>query len=113
FTSNFLFKKAMFFQTYQQEFISTAIVIVFLLIIRYFMNTLIGKISKNNGINIARTHLMQRYMSVITILIGLVTIIFIFGTDLRDLVVIFSSVFAVIGIALFAIWSILSNITSG
>ncbi|HXJ97476.1 MAG TPA: mechanosensitive ion channel domain-containing protein [Gelidibacter sp.] len=113
FTSNFLFKKAMFFQTYQQEFISTAIVIVFLLIIRYFMNTLIGKISKNNGINIARTHLMQRYMSVITIIIGLVTIIFIFGTDLRDLVVIFSSVFAVIGIALFAIWSILSNITSG
>ena len=33
--------------------------------------------------------------------------------DLGDLALIFSSVFAVIGVALFAIWSILSNITSG
>jgi small-conductance mechanosensitive channel len=32
---------------------------------------------------------------------------------LTELSLIFSSVFAVIGVALFAIWSILSNITSG
>ena len=38
---------------------------------------------------------------------------FIFGAQLKDLAVLFSSVFAVIGIGLFAIWSILSNITSG
>ena len=38
---------------------------------------------------------------------------FIFGAQLKDLALVFSSVFAVIGIALFAIWSILSNITSG
>ncbi|WP_445734109.1 mechanosensitive ion channel domain-containing protein [Mariniflexile sp.] len=44
---------------------------------------------------------------------GLLIIPFIFGTQARDLVVLFSSIFAVIGIGLFAIWSILSNITSG
>jgi small-conductance mechanosensitive channel len=38
---------------------------------------------------------------------------FIFGTEYKDLAVIFSSVFAFICIGLFAIWSILSNITSG
>jgi small-conductance mechanosensitive channel len=38
---------------------------------------------------------------------------FILGAEPRELALVFSSVFAVIGIALFAIWSILSNITSG
>jgi small-conductance mechanosensitive channel len=38
---------------------------------------------------------------------------FVFGARPNDLAVVFSSVFAVIGIALFAIWSILSNVTSG
>lgn len=103
----------MFFQTYQKEFIYTGFVLLFLLIIRFFINTLIGKISKKNGINLARTHLMQRYTSVALFIFALVIIPFIFGTQAKDLVVLFSSVFAVIGIALFAIWSILSNITSG
>ena len=103
----------MFFQTYQQELIHTGFVLIFLLIIRFFINTLIGKISKRNGINLARTHLMQRYVSVALFIIALLIIPFIFGTRAQDIVVLFSSVFAVIGIGLFAIWSILSNITSG
>ena len=99
---------------YQDQFIQTGFVLIALLIIRFFINTLIGKISKRNGINLARTHLMQRYVSVALFMIALLLIIpFIFGTRLQDIVVLFSSVFAVIGIGLFAIWSILSNITSG
>jgi small-conductance mechanosensitive channel len=47
------------------------------------------------------------------VLIALLIEAFVFGAQLKDLAVVFSSVFAVIGIALFAIWSILSNITSG
>lgn len=103
----------MFFQTFQQEFLHTGIVLIFLLITRYFINTLIGKISKRNGINIARTHLMQRYVTVALVMVALLIVPFIFGTQPKDLIVLFSSVFAVIGIGLFAIWSILSNITSG
>lgn len=103
----------MFFQNYQQEFIYTGFVLIFLLIIRFFINKVIGKISRKNGINIARIHLMQRYVSVALFIICLLIIPFIFGTQAKDLVLLFSSVFAVIGIGLFAIWSILSNITSG
>lgn len=103
----------MFFQTYQQELIYTGVVLILLLIARYFINALVGKISRRNGINLARTHLMQRYVSVALFLLAFLIIPFIFGTQANDLVVLFSSVFAVIGIGLFAIWSILSNITSG
>lgn len=103
----------MFFQLYQQELIRTGIVLLFLVLFRFIIISLIGKISKRNGINIARTHLMQRYVTVALVIIALLIVPFIFGTHPRDLVVLFSSVFAVIGIGLFAIWSILSNITSG
>lgn len=103
----------MFLQPFQKQLIYTGIVLILLLIIRYFINTLIYKISKRNGTNLARTHLMQRYISVALFIVALVIVPFIYGTRVQDLVVLFSSVFAVIGIALFAIWSILSNITSG
>ena len=46
-------------------------------------------------------------------LIFLLFVAYIFGATLENLTLVFSSVFAVIGIGLFAIWSILSNVTSG
>ncbi|MBP0904104.1 mechanosensitive ion channel domain-containing protein [Mariniflexile gromovii] len=103
----------MFFETYKSELIATGILLLFLLIVRFISTTLITKISRKNGINLARIHLINRYVSVTLVLIGLLIIPFIFGTQPRELALVFSSVFAVIGIGLFAIWSILSNITSG
>lgn len=103
----------MFFETYQKELITTGIFLFVLLVIRYVLTTLITKISKKNSINKARIHLMNRYVTVTLVLIALLIVPFIFGTEMQDLAVLFSSVFAVIGIGLFAIWSILSNVTSG
>lgn len=103
----------MFFENYQTELITTGFILVFLLITRFILTTLITKISRRKGINLARIHLMNRYVSVTLFIIALLIIPFIFGTDLKDLTLIFSSIFAVMGIGLFAIWSILSNVTSG
>lgn len=103
----------MFFETHKNELIVTGFLLLFLLIIRFILTTLITKISRKNGINLARIHLINRYVSVTLFLIALIIIPFIFGTEAHDLIVLFSSVFAVIGIGLFAIWSILSNVTSG
>lgn len=103
----------MFFETYKSEFIATGFLLIILLIIRFILTTLITKISRKNGINLARIHLINRYVSVTLFLLALIIIPFIFGTKASDLIFLFSSIFAVIGIGLFAIWSILSNITSG
>ena len=46
-------------------------------------------------------------------LLAILLELFVFGAKPEQLAVVFSSVFAVIGIGLFAIWSILSNVTSG
>ncbi|WP_194767755.1 mechanosensitive ion channel domain-containing protein [Tamlana sp. I1] len=102
-----------FLEVYQKQLIISGFVIFSLLILRFIITFAITKIAKKNGINEARTRLISRYASVNLILIAILIEAFVFGTDFKDLAVIFSSVFAVIGIALFAIWSILSNITSG
>ncbi len=101
------------FETYQTELIVTGIVLLFLGLVRFFSHTLIRKIGRKSGINDARIKLISRYVTVTLILVAILIESFVFGAEAKDLAVVFSSVFAVIGIALFAIWSILSNITSG
>lgn len=103
----------MFFEKFQTELITTGFLLLFMLAIRFILIMLITKISRRNGINLARIHLMNRYVSVTLVILVMLIIPFIFGTNMRDLALVFSSIFAVIGIGLFAIWSILSNITSG
>lgn len=104
---------ARFFESYQTQIIQTAFVIGLLLIVGIITNALIKKIGSKSGINEARIRLMRRYVSVSLLIIGILLQSFVLGAKFHDIAVIFSSVFAIIGIALFAIWSILSNITSG
>jgi len=102
-----------FFSTYQNEIILSLIVLILLIIVKYILQASIRKIGRKSGINDARINLIIRYSVVTLVLIALLIEAFIFGAEPKDLSLVFSSVFAVIGIALFAIWSILSNITSG
>lgn len=103
----------MFFESYQSELIVSGLLLLVLLIIRFITNALIKKLGKKSGINDARIQLICRYSTVTLFLLWLLIETFIFGAELKDLAFLFSSVFAVIGIGLFAIWSILSNVTSG
>ena len=102
-----------FFLNYQNQIINSLIVFVFFIVLRYLFRAALFKLGRKSGINLARIKLIVRYITVLLFLIALLIEAFIFGAKPGDLSLIFSSVFAVIGIALFAIWSILSNITSG
>lgn len=102
-----------FFSEFRKEFIISGIVLLSILIIRYIIHFAVTKVGQRKSINHARIRLIRRYISVSLLLIALLIESFIFGTAFKEIAVIFSSIFAVIGIGLFAIWSILSNITSG
>ena len=95
------------------EIISTVVLILVFLVVNYILNILIVKLGATNNINARRTQLISRYISFLLLLIAGLIESFILGAQLEDIGIVFSSVFAIIGIALFAIWSILSNITSG
>lgn len=102
-----------FFKTYQWEIINSFILIFIFVIIWLVLKLIISKIGKKSGINQARINLIIRYVTVSLFLLAILIESFVLGADTNDISLVFSSVFAVIGIALFAIWSILSNITSG
>ena len=89
------------------------VLLVICLVVWFITVNIIRKVGKNSGINDARIRLITRYFSITLILVAFLIEFFVLGVDLNTLAVVFSSTFAVIGIAFFAIWSILSNITSG
>ncbi len=102
-----------FFNEHRVIIINTIIVFAIFFVISLIIRTIINRIAKRSDIIEARAKLIGRYVTISLLLIALLIEAFVLGVDLDDLAVIFSSVFAVIGIALFAIWSILSNVTSG
>ncbi|MEP5253741.1 mechanosensitive ion channel domain-containing protein [Winogradskyella rapida] len=101
------------FQRYNDQILYTVILLIVLFAIRALIVITVKKIGRTSGTTEARAGLIGRYATVTLVLIAILIEAFILGAETRDITLVFSSVFAVIGIALFAIWSILSNITSG
>lgn len=102
-----------FFQTYQTELLGTLICLIVFYLIRFIIVKGIKRIARKSQLSIIRTRLVVRYVAMLLGLINLSFIIVIWGVPLEKLGVVISSTFAVIGVALFATWSILSNITAG
>ncbi|MDO5968215.1 mechanosensitive ion channel [Flavivirga aquimarina] len=102
-----------YFSLHQDKIINSTIVLVVFFVLQLIIGIIVRAIGKSKKIFTSRAKIVARYFSVSLFLITLLIIAFIFGVNIDDLVVVFSSVFAVIGLALFASWSILSNVTSG
>ncbi|NMH86173.1 mechanosensitive ion channel domain-containing protein [Flavivirga algicola] len=102
-----------YFSLHQDKIINSVIVLFIFFILKLIIGLIVRAIGKSKKILVSRAKIVARYFSVSIFLIALLIIAFIFGVNIDDLVVIFSSVFAIIGLALFASWSILSNVTSG
>ena len=97
----------------QQEILATTISLIALLILKYLSTKTIRKIGRISDLNQARTRLIIKYVNIALFTVGIGVFTFIWGVNFKEIGLLFSSVFAVIGVALFATWSILSNITAG
>lgn len=86
------------------------------LLLFYFASVLLEKVIHDLGINKAfgalRVRYMTRLMNIGMVFCAVVVICFILGLGYSEVSVFLSSIFAVVGVALFAQWSILSNITA-
>jgi len=102
-----------FITNYRSELLATLITLITLLILKFITSRTIRKVGSASALNKVRTRLIIKYVSFGLSFIGIVVIIFIWGVNFRQLGLIFSSAFAVIGVAIFAQWSILSNVTAG
>lgn len=107
------FKMLTFLQNHKNELLASLVAVILFLLIRFIVIKTVRRIGKMSDINSVRTRLVSRYISFGLGIITLVAIVLIWGVNIREIGLIMSSVFAVIGVALFATWSILSNVTSG
>ena len=98
---------------HKNEILATIVTVAVLLVLKYITDKAIRRIGRISDIVEARTRLITKYASILTTLLGLGIVSIIWSVDFREVGVVFSSVFAIIGVALFASWSILSNITAG
>jgi len=102
-----------FFTTYKSEVINSLLVFGVFFVIQLIARLLVRLLGKSKSIHVGRAKLVGRYVTVSFLIIALLIEAFILGVEIEDLIIVFSSVFTILGITLFANWSILSNVTSG
>ena len=97
---------------YQVQIIETVLVIFAYLIIRFAADKAIEKVSAKFAYQKARAKIMKKFVHFFMLFISFQFLLFIWGVDQSELVFFISSMLTVLGIAFFAQWSIISNVTS-
>ncbi|MFD2890523.1 mechanosensitive ion channel domain-containing protein [Flavobacterium chuncheonense] len=101
----------------ENPYLHEEIVTLIIIIVFFLFKSIIGKIVRKYAtVNQAlehRTNLIIKYINILLGTIALTGIVIIWGVEKNQFLVFLSSVFAVVGVATVAQWSILSNITSG
>ena len=94
------------------QIIQTAVVIIAYLILQQIVFRIINKTLSNRLIQETRGVLIKNVINLILAIISLIFISLIWGVNQSDLALFAGSVLTVVGVAFFAQWSLLSNITS-
>lgn len=95
------------------KIIQTIAAILVFVIVKIVTNKSIERTVKTHLVKKLRAKIIKKIISFSLFIIICTVILIIWGIDQSELVFFITSVLAVVGIALFAQWSILSNITAG
>lgn len=94
------------------KIIETVLVLVGLVILSLLIKGTIRRIGNRYHLQKDRTAFTLKVVTIGLYVAAGVTLLFIWGVDQNELVVFLSSFVAILGIALFAQWSMLSNVTA-
>jgi len=100
-------------QQYYSQIIGTAITIAVFIVLNLVVKRLTKKYAKSSHLSEHRTNLISKYIDYFMTALFCVIIIAVWGINTEDLFGFISTTLTIIGVAFFAQWSILSNITSG
>ena len=96
--------------TYQ--FIHTAILIAFVIIVKLFAGKAVNRILVRLDNDLKRKKITMRIINLFSLIFMVIGLAAIWNIDRSQLMVFITSLITVLGIAFFAQWSILANITS-
>jgi small-conductance mechanosensitive channel len=102
-----------FSNQYTQELFATGIVITLIIFLRLLVFRLVKRFARSSQIIEHRSNLVIKYINLLINILATIALIIIWGVKKDDIFLTISSITTVVGVALFAQWSILSNITSG
>ena len=102
-----------FLDDFTRELIGTGIVLVFLISLRIISTKLVRRYAKSSHTIEHRTNLVIKYIHLLINILTVTALIIIWGVQTKDIFIALSSVTTIVGVAMVAQWSILSNITSG
>jgi small-conductance mechanosensitive channel len=97
----------------QFKILETIIVFVLAFFIRLLITKSLRKIQLKFGFQKARILVTNKIITILIYITVIVVVAFIWGVDEKQLLIYISSFLTILGIAFFAQWSILSNITAG
>lgn len=103
----------MFDRTFFIEIFATIILVLVVVFLRYTSARIIRHYAKTSELLEHRSNLVIKYNNIFLTVLFLIAVFIIWGVQTSDIFLTISSVVTVVGVALFAQWSILSNITSG
>jgi small-conductance mechanosensitive channel len=100
-------------ENYFLQIVASGVGVLLLIIAKYISKKLIKRYTQLLNKPELRSLQMKHIMNILLNILFVFIIAIIWGLDPHNLLLGLSSVFAVIGVAMFAQWSILSNITAG
>ena len=92
-------------------FWSLGVVVAAYFTVRMFKR-LLGEVARRKNVQPKRLFYIEKVFEIFFVVTAVILLAFIWSVDVEGASVVASSVFAVIGVALFAQWSILSNVTA-
>ena len=102
-----------FISQYSIQLINTGILFLIIVVLRTIIIRLIRRYATVSEVLDSRANLIIKYVSILFMILAISGIIIIWGVKTDNIITVLSGVITVIGVAFFAQWSILSNITSG
>ncbi|AXB57915.1 mechanosensitive ion channel domain-containing protein [Flavobacterium fluviale] len=101
------------FKEYSREIFVTIILVLVLIVLRVLIANLIRRFAATSHLFENRTNLVIKYINILMNILITTSLIVVWGVETQDIFITISSIATVIGVAMFAQWSILSNVTSG
>lgn len=101
-----------YFELYKYELIETAVIITIYLVLKRLVAKWIDRAAKTFEYDKSRVKITKRLFNVLLFAISIGILLFIWGVNQNELVFFITSMLTVLGIAFFAQWSIISNVTA-
>jgi small-conductance mechanosensitive channel len=101
-----------YLEFYKFELIETAVVLAVYFILKRLMSNWIDKAAKTFDYDKPRVKVTKRLFNILLFSVSFGLLLFIWGVNQSELVFFITSMLTVLGIAFFAQWSIISNVTA-